>query len=350
MNLTQLSEVFIASGINQVNESTFTALYHGYNLRGKIIAPSVPTVEFIFYGDIDPDIQGACDEFVPELFEKYGRFPIKVGNNFFSVLLDLSVRDIAGVKAVLSDVTNFMMANNCAALGTLPPEPVEVPVPQPQMQNKPAQKGKAVPKPQQQQMTKPVPKTPEPEVSVPFADHMVLERVLKIFMLGINKISENSFTTLYHGYNVVGKMPSAVKGILDLTFYGESFGDINEDFDAFVSQMAEKYGEMTLKNVAGSIEIIFDINGRADSDVKTVLGEISGFMMKHSIVAVNFPNTVPSGEPYNPNAESTPKPSYTAPQAQDQQRVPYSYAPVQTPNKSNDNFVGKFFKKFGKKP
>lgn len=354
MVLTQLSEVFVASGINQVNESTFTALYHGYNLRGKIIVPAVPTVDFIFYGDIDPDIQSVCDDFVPKLFEKYGRFPIKVGNNFFSVLLDLSVRDAENVKAILSEITGFMMANNCGAIGTLPPEPVEVPVPDQQMpapavKPNPVVKQKQQPQPQAE--VKPVPKPPEPEITVPFENHLVLARVLKIFMLGINKISENSFTTLYHGYNVVGKMPTAAKEIIELTFYGEATVDISADIQEFAGHMSEKYGDISLKNMGGSINVVINISGRADSDVKTILGEVSGFMMKHSIVAINFPNTVPKGTPYDPDSkESAVNNVSETQQPVNQPRTQYAYAPVSAPQKNNESFVGKFFKKFGKKP
>lgn len=349
MNLTQLSAIFVSSGVNKVDERTFTALYHGYNLRGKIIAPTVPTVDFIFYGDIDPDIQTACDEFVPTLFEKYGRFPIKVGNNFFSALLDLSVRDVAGVKAVLDEITMFMMANNCGALGTLPPEPVEIPAPQPTAQPQRASRRQPAPAPQSKQPPRPAPKPPEPEITVPFADHTVLERVLKIFILGINKISENSFTTLFHGYNIVGKMPKADKEILDITFYGESFGDINPALEEFAKQMNEKYGEMKLRNVSGSVGIVIDVSGRADSDVKAILGEVSGFMMKNNIVAINLPNTVPKGVPYD--ADTAAKMQRTSPstQTETQQRTPYA-ASTRESDGDNNNFVGKFLKKFGKKP
>lgn len=347
MNLAQLSEIFVVSGVNQVNENTFTALFHGYNLRGKIILPSVPTVDFIFYGNIDPDIQAPCDEFVPELFGKYGRFPIKVGNNFFSVLLDLSVRDVQTVKSILGEVTNFMMNNNCGALTTLPPEPAPEPPKPEQKPMPPKQVAKIVPQPPAP--PKPAPKPPEQKPAVPFEKHNVLNRLPAIFILGINKISEDSFTSLYHGYNVVGKMPSADEEILELTFYGESIGDISSSFEKFSNEMKEKYSA-SMKNMSGSVTVRLNISGRADSDVKSILGEVSGFMMKHNIIAINFPNTVPKGVPYDPNNKNVQPSMPTVQPVNSNQGRQYSNTVAPDTHKSNDNFVGKFFKKFGKKP
>ena len=46
MQVRGLGDVFVASGVNEVDDKTFTALFYGYEVRGKVVIPSIPSVEF----------------------------------------------------------------------------------------------------------------------------------------------------------------------------------------------------------------------------------------------------------------------------------------------------------------
>lgn len=350
MVVNDLSDVFVASGVNKVNDKTFTALFHGYNLRGKILETSIPTVKFIFYGNVQPDTEKAFEQFKAELSESYGNLLVEMTRNSVSIVLDLDTLDKGQLKERLGKISRFMMLNDMGVIN-IPPEPVEPPKQAPvsgtaKKHNKTQQVATKVP------VAPPKPVYEEPKI--PFEKYAVLERLTQMFLLGINQISNNSFTTLYHGYNVMGKMLSPTDPVVELVFYGELMGDVAEEFEKLKTHLTEKYGNFPVRMVGGSCDAIFDFKGKDIGQSKEMLGEISGFMMRHSIVAVNLPATIP------PTIKSITAESLKNPQGQASSSSAHTSsasgsAPEQNRNgrtqqSQQDNFVGKFLKKFGKKP
>lgn len=350
MVVNDLSEVFIASGVEKVNDKTFTALFHGYNLRGKILDPVIPTVKFTFYGNAQPETEEFFAEFKAQLEETYGSIPVEMTKNSVSIVLELNSLDKNSLKERLGKISGFMMSNDMGVIN-IPPEPPEAP-PKPAPKKQPKATQKEPPK-----APTPPPAPPKPvieEPAVPFEDHMVLKKLTQIFLLGINQISNDSFTTIYHGYNVMGKMLSPTKPVVELVFYGELMGNVTEEFEKLKAHLNEKYGNLPVRMVGGSCDAIFDFNGKDIGQSKEMLGEISGFMMKHSIVAINFPSTVPAA--VKTFTEDTFKDSQGRPQSSGgyasaaKRNAPTPNQYNQPQQNSQDNFVGKFLKKFGKKP
>ena len=73
MQVRGLGDVFVASGIEMVNDVTFTALFYGYEVRGKVVIPSIPSVEFFLYGNVYIDDPDEARAFVEEFDQKFGK-------------------------------------------------------------------------------------------------------------------------------------------------------------------------------------------------------------------------------------------------------------------------------------
>lgn len=375
MKVEQLAEVFVASGVNKVDDITFTALFHGYEVRGKVIMPSVPRVNFTFFGNIDLDDIEDFEKFRADLCAEYGKHIVKMGDKFISIVVDIGFLEIAQTKEILGKVSGFMMSHGYGAIGLQPepePEPEPVPVQQPiqiQQQRQPMQvqrqpQRQPVQQQQQMQQRQPAQQRP-PEPVVPFEEHECLARLTQIFLLGVNQVSQNMFTTLYHGYNVLGKMCSPVDPVIEVIFYGDLTQNVEGEFEKFKLDLSEKYGNVPIRMVGGSIDALLDFRGKDIGQSKEMLGMISGFMMRNSIIAVNFPNTVgktiktftQDDFQQDQRRSSVSVSSYNAP-SQIGRSSTYSNRTAPSPTNSDystpegeqNNFVGKFLKKFGKKP
>lgn len=370
MVFDQLSEVFVASGVNKVNDNTFTAFYHGYNLRGKIVAPTVPVVDFIFYASIYPEAMEDFQDFAPYFSGKFGgNIPLQMDSNAVRVMLELRNMEIEQVKEILGEVTKFMMAEGLGAIN-IPPELPEPPKEEP-VKAQPKKETPKLQQPQQPAQPKPAPKPPVIEDTTPFEEHAVLEKLTQIFIMGLNECSNNMFTTVFHGYNVQGKMLSPTRERVSFTFYGNPTENIAEAYNEFVNTMKSKYDSFSIRAVGGSLEVTFDFEGISADDCKKMLGEVSGFMIGNSIAAINLPSTVPVGTPYVPPE----KPALPGQTARLSQTGQLSRATMPTPTSNlggssrlgstgglqyqsqpqgdsdqNNNFVDSFLKKFGKKP
>ena len=183
-----------------------------------------------------------------------------------------------------------------------------------------------------------------------------------MFLLGVNKVSHNTFTTIYHGYNLVGKMLNPDRDEVELIFYGALTQNVGEEFEKLKAELTEKHQRFPIRMVGGSCDAIFYLEGKEVSECKAMLGEISGFMMKNSIVAVNLPNTI--GKPIQTftaeslkamkGTSSASTSSYnrtsTAPSSMPSGYVGSSYGGgTQNVTAPEDSFVNKFLKKFGNK-
>ena len=298
MDVKGLSDVFVASGVDMVDEKTFTALFYGYEVRGKVIVPSLPTVEFFFYGNVYIDGPEQKDEFINDFEEKFGHAKFRFTDKFISILLDIGSLEAAQVKERLGAVGSFMISNGFGAIALQPEEPEPEPEPEPveeKIQAKPQPKMQPVQqqRPVQQQQPKKQPQQPVyEEPKIPFEDYKVVEKLTEMFLLGINKVTENTFTTIYHGYNVVGKMLSPVKDDIEIIFYGELMNNVTDEFEKLKADLTEKYERFPIRMVGGSCDAILYLDGKDIGQCKEMLGEISGFMMKNNIVAINLPNTI----------------------------------------------------------
>lgn len=375
MDIKGLSDVFVASGVNEVDDKTFTALFYGYEIRGKVKAPSIPTVEFFFYGNVYIEGPEQTEKFIAEYEEKFGHAKFRFSDKFISVLVDLGGLDAPKVKERLAAVGSFMISSGFGAIALQPEEPEPEPEPQPvveeaKIQAKPQPKMQPAPQQvQQQRQVQQQPKQPpkQPvyeEPKVPFEEHKVLDKLVEIFMLGINKVSHNTFTTIYHGYNVVGKMLSPVKDDIEIIFYGDLTENVTEDFAAFQNELNQKYGKVPIRMVGGSCDAILYLEGKDISQCREILGQISGFMIKHSIVAINLPNTIGSpvatytAESYKAMKEKAPNSRRGT--ASSASSTPMTFgataptpiangAPPTTQNDGN-SFAKNFLKKFSKNP
>lgn len=379
MNVKGLSDVFVASGVNEVNDKTFTALFYGYEIRGNVIVPSIPTVEFFFYGNIYIDDPVQTKEFIDGFEDKFGHAKFRFSDKFISILLDIGSLDAPKVKERLGAVGNFMISNGFGAIALQPeePEPEPEPVveeqkikakPQPKMQPVQQQRQIQQQAPQSQRNVPPQqPVYQEPQV--PFEDYKILEKLTQIFILGINKVSHNTFTTIYHGYNVVGKMLSPVKDDIEIIFYGDLMKNVTDEFESFKNELNEKYEKVPIRMVGGSCDAILYLEGKDVGQCKEMLGQISGFMMRNSIVAVNLPNTIgkplvtytegslkaaKENRPGGMRSSSSSMNSTTTPQTFGATRptpIPNSnYGSQSDGSGDENNFVGKFLKKFSNKP
>jgi len=294
MQVMDLEGVFVASGVEMVNNKTFTALFWGYEVRGKVIVPSIPTVEFFFYGNVFLESQEQAKTFVDEYDEKFGHAKFRFSDKFISILLDIGSLDAKAVKERLGAVCNFMISNGFGAIALQPEEPEPEPMipaapPQPAAQQRQpmAQQRQQQPAPQQKPQ-KPVYEEPK----VPFEQYKVVDKLTQIFLMGVNKISENMFTTIYHGYNVVGKMLNPMKDDIEIIFYGQLTQNVGDQFAEFTAQLTEKYEKFPVKMEGGSCRAILYFEDKDVASCKEMLGQISGFMMRNNIVAINLPNTV----------------------------------------------------------
>lgn len=363
MVVKDLSDVFVASGVEMVNDTTFTALFHGYELRGKIRVPTIPTVEFFFFGNVYIDDDAVFSDFVNGFEEKFGHAKFRFTDKFVSILLDIGSLDAAALKERLGAVSGFMMGNNFGAIGLQPEEPEPEPEPPVVEQPKPKPAPKQVQQQKQQPVAPPPVQKPVPqEPAVPFEEHKVLEKLTQMFILGINQVGSNTFTTIYHGYNVVGKMLSPIKDDIEIIFYGELMKDVSEDFEKLRVELNEKYGMFPIRMVGGSCDAILYLDGKDVGQCKQMLGEISGFMMRNSIVAVNLPSSVGRtiktfNEEYFKNSRPSHGSGYSSQRVNptpsginvDSSRG-YSQPQPNSDQMQQDNFVGKFLKKFSKKP
>ena len=374
MNIKGLSDVFVASGVNEIDDKTFTALFYGYEIRGKVKAPAIPTVEFFFYGNVYIDQPSLAEDFINGYEENFGHAKFRFSDKYVSVLIDMGGLDAPKVKERLAAVGNFMISNGFGAIALQPEEPEPEPEPEPKpvvepakIQAKPQPKMKPAPQQTQQQVQqqRQPPKQPVyEEPKVPFEEHRVLEKLVQIFLMGINKVSYNTFTTIYHGYNIVGKMLSPVKDDIEIIFYGDLTQNVTEEFAAFQNELNEKYGKVPIRMVGGSCDAILYLDGKDISQCKEILGQISGFMIKHSIAAINLPNTIGSpvatytAESYKAMMNNAPNSRRSS--ASSAPSTPMTFgataptpiangAPPITENDGN-NFAKNFLKKFSKKP
>ena len=374
MNIKGLSDVFVASGVNEIDDKTFTALFYGYEIRGKVKAPAIPTVEFFFYGNVYIDQPSLAEDFINGYEENFGHAKFRFSDKYVSVLIDMGGLDAPKVKERLAAVGNFMISNGFGAIALQPEEPEPEPEPEPKsvvepakIQAKPQPKMKPAPQQTQQQVQqqRQPPKQPVyEEPKVPFEEHRVLEKLVQIFLMGINKVSYNTFTTIYHGYNIVGKMLSPVKDDIEIIFYGDLTQNVTEEFAAFQNELNEKYGKVPIRMVGGSCDAILYLDGKDITQCKEILGQISGFMIKHSIAAINLPNTIGSpvatytAESYKAMMNNAPNSRRSS--ASSAPSTPMTFgataptpiangAPPITENDGN-NFAKNFLKKFSKKP
>ncbi len=372
MDVKGLSDVFVASGVNEVDDKTFTALFYGYEIRGKVKAPAIPMVEFFFYGNVYIDEPAAAEEFINGYEEKFGHAKFRFSDKFISVLIDMGGLDAPKVKERLAAVGNFMISSGFGAIALQPEEPEPEPEPEPApapppMQAKPQPRMQPAPQQMQQmqqQVQRQAPKQPVyEEPRVPFEEYKVLDKLAQIFMMGVSKVSQNTFTTVYHGYNVVGKMLSPVKEDIEIIFYGDLTENVTDDFVAFQNELNEKYGKVPIRMVGGSCDAILYLEGKDVGECKEMLGKISGFMIGHNIVAINLPNTI--GSPVvTYTAESLKAAREKAPNsrrssASSAPSTPMTFgASAPTPIAGNppvtgqgdDSFAKNFLKKFSKKP
>lgn len=340
MQVKALSDVFVASGIEMVDDVTFTALFYGYEVRGKVRVPTTPMVEFFFYGSVYIDSKEMVDEFVNDFDEKFGHARMKFSDKYVSILLDIGGMEAPQVKERLGAIGNFMIQNGFGATAMPPeepepePEPEKKPEPAPrqqqqqqaQQQQQPAQRGgirqrqRQQPnqdpplqhmqqRPQRQAPQQPVYEEPK----VPFEQYKVVQKLTQVFINGVNQTSNNMFTTLYHGYNVVGKMLSPAKDDIEVVFYGQLMNNVTEEFEELKATMNEKYGNVPMRMIGGSCDAILYLEGRDVAQSKEMLGCISGFMMKNNIAAMNLPNTVGNtiktytAENFKPSVQTGPR-------------------------------------------
>lgn len=387
MQVKDLSDVFVASGIEMEDGETFTALFYGYEVRGKVRAPAVPIVEFYFYGNVYIDEPEQARDFIADYEEKFGHAKIRFTDKFISLLVDIGGMEAAQVKERLGMVGNFMISNGFGAIAMLPeepepepePEPQPEPQPQPQPQQQSARGGflrqrqqaaaqqqqQQQAQPQQQQQQRPQQPVYE-EPKVPFDQYKVLPKLTQIFRNGVNQTSNNMFTTLHHGYNVVGKMLSPVKDDIEVIFYGQLMNNVTDEFEELKAQMNEKYQNVPMRMIGGSCDVILYLDDRDADAAKEMLGCISGFMMRNNIAAVNLPNTVgntiktytaesfQNQRPTGPRSLGGYQPSQggTAP-SQAGRSYPSNQgagAQVQGGDDDGNNFARNFLKKFSKKP
>ena len=123
MNIKGLSDVFVASGVNEIDDKTFTALFYGYEIRGKVKAPAIPTVEFFFYGNVYIDQPSLAEDFINGYEEKFGHAKFRFSDKYVSVLIDMGGLDAPKVKERLAAVGNFMISNGFGAIALQPEEP-----------------------------------------------------------------------------------------------------------------------------------------------------------------------------------------------------------------------------------
>ena len=370
MQVMDLEGVFVASGVEMVNNKTFTALFWGYEVRGKVIVPSIPTVEFFFYGNVFLESQEQAKTFVEEYDEKFGHAKFRFSDKFISILLDIGSLDAKAVKERLGAVCNFMISNGFGAIALQPeePEPEPMPVPEPQPQQPMQQQRQPVMQQQRQQQPAPQPKPQQPvyeEPKVPFEQYKVVEKLTQIFLMGVNKISENMFTTIYHGYNVVGKMLNPMKDDIEIIFYGQLTQNVGDEFVEFAASLTEKYEKFPVKMEGGSCRAILYFENKEIAECKEMLGQISGFMMRNNIVAINLPNTVGrpiqsyTQESYRAMKQSAPsgassfnKPSSGYSSGNYGNTMPSGANRTQSQNSQpqgdNNSFAKNFLKKFGK--
>lgn len=297
-----MSDVFVASGIEMADANTFTALFYGYEVRGKVRLPTAPTVEFYFYANVYIESREQAQEFLADFEEKFGHAKIRFTDKYISILLDIGSMEAPQVKERLGAVGNFMISNSFGAIAMLPeePEPEPEPEPQPQQmqqQRQPQMQQQRQPQRQQQpqQQRQPQRKPQQPvyeEPKVPFEEYKVLGKLTQMFINGVNKTSQNMFTTLYHGYNLVGKMLTPFKEDVEIIFYGQLMNNVTDEFEALKIEMNEKYGKVPMRMIGGSCDIILYLEDKDPAVGKEMLSCISGFMMKNNIAAINLPNTV----------------------------------------------------------
>ena len=122
MQVKALSDVFVASGIEMVDDETFTALFYGYEVRGKVRVPTTPTVEFFFYGNVYIDGPDQINDFRNEYEEKFGHARIRFTDKYIALLLDMGGLEAPQVKERLGAVGSFMIANGFGAIQMLPEE------------------------------------------------------------------------------------------------------------------------------------------------------------------------------------------------------------------------------------
>ena len=362
MQVKGLSDVFVASGVEMVDDVTFVAMLYGYNIRGKVRLPSAPTVEFFFYGKVYIESREHAMDFIGQYEEQFGHAKIRFSEKYVSNLLDIGGMEAPEVKERLGKIGSLMLANNFGATDTLPPddpepepEPVAPPPsqkqgffqrnqnsqPTPQMQNQPSMQRPGQPQmqrqgqPQMQRQGQPQmqrqggqpplqhmqqrpSKAKQPiyeEPKAPFEDYKVVSKLVQIFINGVNKTGANTFTTLFHGFNLVGKMLHPMKDDVQIVFYGQLMNNVTDEFEKLRMEMNQKYGKVPMRMIGGSCEIILLLEGKDAAVGKEMLGCVSGFMLKNNIAAANLPNTVgnviqtytaenfkPSGRPTGPRS------------------------------------------------
>lgn len=385
MQVKELSDVFVASGIEMVDDATFTALFYGYEVRGKVREPVDPTIEFYFYGDVYIEDMQQAEDFQADFIEKFGRSKLRFTEKFISLLIDIGDLDAAQVKERLGMVGNFMISNGFGAIAMLPEEPDPEPEPEPEPEPAPAQRGgffrqrqqqrqqaavqqqQPAQQPAQQPQPQPVQQQapPQPvyeEPKVPFEQYAVLPKLTEIFVNGVNQTSHNMFTTLHHGYNVVGKMLSPVKDDIEVIFYGQLMNNVTDEFEALKAEMNEKYGNVPMRMIGGSCDVILYLDGKDAAASKEMLGCISGFMMRNNIAAVNFPNTVgktiktfnadsfKDARPAGPRSLGGYAPSAQGTMPAQMGKTYPSGVQVQDGEDDGNSFAKNFLKKFSKKP
>ncbi len=378
MQVKALSDVFVASGIEMVDDVTFTALFYGYEVRGKVKVPTTPTVEFFFYGNVYVDSREQAEDFLNDFEEKFGHARIRFADRYIAILLDIGGMEAPQVKERLGAVGSFMIQNGFGAIAMPPeepePEPEPVKKPEPvQQQQQPAQRGGMRRQQQnqnpplqhmQQRQQRQAPQQPVyEEPKVPFEQHKVVEKLTQIFINGVNQTSHNMFTTLYHGYNVVGKMLSPVKDDIEVVFYGQLMNNVTDEFEELKAEMNEKYGNVPMRMIGGSCDVILYLEGKDAAQSKEMLGCISGFMMKNNIAAINLPNTVGNpiktytAENFKPAVQSGPRSlggfnpqagSAPSPTGRSYQSGQNSGTQSQGGNSDGNNFAKNFLNRFKK--
>lgn len=396
MQVKGLSDVFVASGVETVDAETFTALFYGYEVRGKVRLPSAPTVEFFFYANVYMESREQAMDFMKEYEEKFGHARIRITEKYISVLLDIGGMEAPQVKERLGMIGNFMITNGFGAIALQPEEPEPEPEPpappQPTQQQRPQPTARGGLRPGQQPPTQrpgqpptqrpgqsptqrpgqtmrgqPRPKPPVEELKIPFEEYKSVAKLVQIFVNGVNVTALNRFTTLYHGYNLAGKLLHPIKEDVEIIFYGQLMDNVSEEFEKLRAEMNQKYGKVPMRMIGGSCDIILYLDGKDPVVAKEMLGCVSGFMMKNNIAAINLPNTVgatittytaenykapnrPSGRAPMSQPGAT-RPGPAAPQPMGRTYPSGQQAPAQQGGGDDSNsFAKNFLKKFSKNP
>ena len=159
-------------------------------------------------------------------------------------------------------------------------------------------------------------------------------------------------------------MLSPFKEDVEIIFYGQLMNNVTDEFEELKATMNEKYGNVPMRMIGGSCDIILYLEDKDAAQSKEMLGCVSGFMMKNNIAAINLPNTVGAtiktftAEDFKTTAPSGPRslggytPQSGSAPSQPGRSYPSGQSAASQSQNADDgnNFARNFLKKFSKKP